>query len=35
VIARAGARGKSFTEIDSALLHLGRMHKILKEMIKS
>ncbi|WFR57511.1 ribonuclease P protein component [Anaerocolumna sp. AGMB13025] len=35
VIARAGARGKSYTEINSALLHLGRMHKILKEMIKS
>lgn len=35
VIARAGARGKGFTEINSALLHLSKIHKILKEMIKS
>lgn len=35
VIARAGARGKSYSEINSALLHLAKMHKILKEMIKS
>ncbi|MDF2801642.1 MAG: ribonuclease protein component [Anaerocolumna sp.] len=35
VIARAGARGKSYTEISSALMHLARMQKILKEMIKS
>ena len=35
VIARAGARGKGYEEINSALLHLGKMHKILKEMIKS
>lgn len=35
VIARAGARGKGYQEINSALLHLGKMHKILKEMIKS
>lgn len=35
VIARAGARGKGYKEINSALLHLARMHKILKEMIKS
>ncbi len=35
VIARAGARGKNFNEINSALLHLAGMHKILKEMIKS
>ncbi|QHQ60285.1 ribonuclease P protein component [Anaerocolumna sedimenticola] len=35
VIARAGARGKSYNEINSALIHLAKMHKILKEMIKS
>ena len=35
VIARAGAKGKGYTEINSALLHLAKMHKILKEMIKS
>jgi len=35
VIARVGARGKSYNEINSALLHLAKMHKILKEMIKS
>lgn len=35
VIARAGARGKGFYEINSALLHLAKIHKILKEMIKS
>lgn len=35
VIARAGARDKGYNEINSALLHLGKMHKILKEMIKS
>ena len=35
VIARVGARGKGFNEINSALLHLAKIHKILKEMIKS
>ncbi len=35
VIARAGVRGKSYNEINSALIHLAKMHKILKEMIKS
>lgn len=35
VVARAGARGKNYLEINSALLHLAKMHKILKEMIKS
>ena len=28
VIARAGARGRSCQEIESALLHLGRIHRI-------
>lgn len=35
VIARVGARGKKYIEINSALMHLAKMHKILKEMIKS
>jgi ribonuclease P protein component len=33
VIARVTAKGKGFNEISSAILHLGRIHKILKEMI--
>lgn len=33
VIARVTAKGKGFDEISSAILHLGRIHKILKEMI--
>ena len=28
VIARAGSKGKSFKEIESALLHLSRLHKM-------
>ncbi len=28
VIARPGAKGRSFSEIESALLHLGRLHQI-------
>lgn len=35
VIARVGARGKNYKEINSALMHLAKMQKILKEMIKS
>lgn len=35
VIARAGAKGRSYLEIKSALMHLARMHKILKETTKS
>ena len=31
VIARPGAKELSFFEIESALLHLGRLHSILKE----
>ncbi len=30
VIARPGAKGKGFPEIESALLHLARHHKILR-----
>jgi len=29
VVARAAAKGKSFSEIESALMHLGRLHSIL------
>jgi ribonuclease P protein component len=29
VIARASAKGKSYREIESALLHLGKIHRIL------
>lgn len=35
VIARNTAKGKNYKEINSAVLHLGRLHKILKEMIVS
>jgi ribonuclease P protein component len=35
VVARAGARGRDYSEINSAFMHLAKMHKILKEMIKS
>lgn len=31
VIARAAAKGKSYKEIESALLHLGRIHGICQE----
>lgn len=29
VVARAGAKGRSFSEIDSAVKHLGRLHRIM------
>ena len=29
VIARIGAKGKSYKEIDSAMLHLGHLHEII------
>lgn len=32
VIARTGAKGKDYKEINSAFLHLARLHKIIKEM---
>lgn len=35
VIARTTAKGKGYQEICSALLHLGKLHKIIKEMIES
>ena len=29
IIARQGARGRSYSEIESALLHLGKLHNII------
>lgn len=31
VIARIGAKGKSYKDIDGAMLHLGRLHEIIDE----
>ncbi len=31
VVARPAAKGKTYFEIESALLHLGRIHRILKD----
>lgn len=33
IIARAGAKDRDYSEINSAVLHLGRLHRIIKEMI--
>jgi ribonuclease P protein component len=33
VVARTGAKERSFFEIESALLHLGKLHKIMKDPI--
>ncbi|MDO5518852.1 MAG: ribonuclease P protein component [bacterium] len=35
VVARAAAKDKQYKEIESALLHVGKIHKIVKEMIES
>lgn len=35
IVARVSVRGKGFAEINSAMLHLGRLHKILEEMVNS
>lgn len=32
VIARTGAKGKDYKDINSAFLHLARLHRIIKEM---
>ena len=32
VVARVSANDRSYQEIESALLHLGKIHKVLKEM---
>lgn len=34
VVARVGAKGKDYSEIESALLHLTRLHKIGKDTSK-
>lgn len=34
VVARAGAKGREFCEIESAMLHLIKLHKIGKEVMK-
>lgn len=31
VVARAGAKGRSYFEIESAFLHLAKLHRILRE----
>ena len=33
VVARATAKDKQYKEIESALLHVGKIHKIVKEMM--
>lgn len=33
IIARNSAKGKSYREIESALIHLGNLHKIYKEVM--
>ena len=32
VIARIGAKGKDYKDINSAFLHLAKLHRIIKEM---
>ncbi len=34
VIARGTAKGKSFSEIESAYLHLGKLHRIYRNILK-
>jgi ribonuclease P protein component len=35
VVARVGAKGKDYSEIESAVLHLAKLHKIVKETSNS
>ena len=35
VIARAAAREKNYSEIESALLHLGKLHNIIEDSLES
>ena len=35
VVARASAKDKQYRDIESALLHVGKIHKIVKEMMES
>lgn len=32
VVARAGAKGKNYSDISSALLHLGKLHQVLNQV---
>lgn len=34
VIARAGAKGKTYQEIESALIHLGKLHYIIEDKME-
>ena len=33
IVARVNAKGRRYQDIESALLHLSKMHRILKEMV--
>lgn len=35
IVVRVAAKGKNYKEINSAMLHLGKIHNILKEMVDS
>lgn len=35
IIARVSVRGKSFTDVSSAMLHLGKLHGILEKTVNS
>ena len=35
IIARTGAKGKSYREIEDAFMHLAKLHKILSEKVES
>ena len=35
IVARAGAKEKNYSEIESALLHLGKLHNIIDESVEN
>ncbi len=35
VIARAGAKGRTYQEIESALIHLGKLHYIIEDKMET
>lgn len=35
IVARAGAKDKTYSEIESALLHLGKLHNIIDESVEN
>ena len=35
IVARAGAKDKTYNEIESALLHLGKLHNIIDESVEN